>query len=181
MESHGIASRPLPGPQALVVYHSVYGNTRLLAETVAETLGSIATVRLLAAHGRLDIDVTATDLLVLGLPTQRHGVAERASMFLSRLEHRRPAGLRVAIFDTRYRMPRLVSGSAGHEAEHRLRRVGCEIVVPAQSFFIERLSSARGAPVGHRLERLEPSELARAAEWAADLAGSLRRGSRPAA
>lgn len=168
-------------PQAVVVYQSVYGNTRLLAETIAERLASVAAVRVLAAHGTLDIDAAATDLLVIGLPTQRHGVAERASMFLSRLERQHPTGLRIAIFDTRYRMPRLVSGSAGRDAERRLRRMGCTIAVATESFFVERLASVRGGATRHRLERLEDGELTRAVAWASDLAAALRRGSRSAA
>ena len=43
--------------------------------------------------------------------------------------------LQVAAFDTRIYKPRL-PGSAAHAAERRLRRLGCTVFAPAESFYV---------------------------------------------
>jgi uncharacterized protein (DUF2384 family) len=73
----------------------------------------------------------------------------------------------VAAFDTRYRMSQFLSGSAAVRIASRLKRAGAWLVVPPESFFIERDVSPKGEKRRHEMERLEPGEEERAAEWAA--------------
>src|SRR5690349_6508102 len=60
---------------ATVVYESVYGNTRAIAEAIAEGLGDAEVVPVHeAADHMLD-----TDLLVIGGPTHMHGLTTTRS------------------------------------------------------------------------------------------------------
>jgi hypothetical protein len=52
----------------------------------------------------------------------------------------------------------------------RLRRSGCRLVGPPQSFFVERDQAPHDEKRRHGLEHLEPGELERAAEWGRSLA-----------
>jgi hypothetical protein len=54
---------------AIVVYESVFGNTRAVAEAVAERLGSVPVMPAREAAKRRD----SVDLLVVGGPTHTHG------------------------------------------------------------------------------------------------------------
>ena len=67
-------------------------------------------------------------------------------------------GIPAACFDTRYRGPVLLMGSAAAGAAKVLARAGAEVVAPPESFFI-----ARRGPM--ELQQLEPGEIERAEQW----------------
>ena len=60
---------------AIVVYESVYGNTRAVAEAIAEGLGDALLTPVHEAPGQ----VGGYELLVVGGPTHMHGMATRSS------------------------------------------------------------------------------------------------------
>ncbi|GAA2744061.1 MULTISPECIES: flavodoxin family protein [Kitasatospora] len=68
--------------QALIVYESMYGNTREIAEAIAEGVHEAqpdASVRCLPV-AQADLDLTRTaDLLVVGGPTHMHGMSSGLS------------------------------------------------------------------------------------------------------
>ncbi len=73
----------------------------------------------------------------------------------------------MAAFDTRYRMSQFLCGSAAARIANRLKKVGARLVVPPESFFIGRDVPPKGEKRRHEMERLEPGEEERTAEWAA--------------
>jgi hypothetical protein len=75
----------------------------------------------------------------------------------------------VAAFDTRYRMSRFLTGSAAERISSRLKKAGAQLVVPPESFFMERDVPPPGEKRRHEMERLEPGEEERGSEWAAGL------------
>jgi hypothetical protein len=135
----------------LVVYETMYGRTRDIAQSVAigcEVGGAVRTVEvseLVEGDVRaLPDDVT---LLVVGGPTHAFGMsrpgtrrdARKYGTVVSRsgvrewLEHLSlPAGLPVASFGTKLDSP--LSGSAARAIGQRLRRAGGVLVVPAKDF-----------------------------------------------
>jgi hypothetical protein len=168
--------------EALVVYESIYGNTRAIAEAVAEGLGGVAVlpVHEAARHGG------PLDLLVLGGPTHAHGLASIRSRLVavdtaqadgrSHIDPDATAepGLRswlgdlspafthhAAAFDTRADKPRVLTGAASKSIARRLRRQGLD-VVSVESFLVE----GSGGP-------LAAGEIDRARAWGAALAESL--------
>lgn len=168
---------------ALVVYESVYGNTRAVAEAIADGLGSAEAIPVHEAAGRGQ----QVELLVVGGPTHVHGMstprsrdaAVQAAGKDGADHHLEPGattepGLRAwidelaerdggpaAAFDTRADKPAWLTGSAAHGIAKRLRRHGYS-VVDTESF---RVDSSEG-PV-------KAGELDRARAWGAELAKAL--------
>ncbi|EID52422.1 flavodoxin family protein [Saccharomonospora xinjiangensis] len=167
--------------RSLVVYESMFGNTRAVAEAVAEGLGDdVRIVEVGDAPTEVGADV---DLLVIGAPTHAFGLsrpstrddaAQRAhkagTRFLSRsdgvrewLERVRvtaPVGL--AVFDTKVDKPRL-PGSAAKKVAKQLRGAPVEPVAAPRHFL-----------VADALGPLIDGELDRAREWGSRLPGRVR-------
>ena len=148
--------------ESLVVYDSKFGNTKKLAEAIADGLRSVGSVRLLGLDKLPPEDVGTVDLLVIGGPTQVHGMTARIRQFVDLLEARPASDMVAATFDTRFRMPAALSGSAARLIARKLRQAGIRVFTRPQSFFV-----SRGVP------ELEQGEAERAAVWAKDLAVSL--------
>jgi hypothetical protein len=177
--------------RALIVYESMFGNTRTVAEAVAEGLRGSMPVEVLevgTAPRGLPADVT---LLVAGGPTHAHGLSSAKSRTdaAKRVDHvvsegigirewveglMRPAGPVVtAAFDTRIKGPELLWGSAAKGIAKRLEQQGFRLAVPPQSFAID-------GPSGPPADRVPASEIEHARAWGAKL-GSKVAGSAPVA
>ena len=167
--------------KALVIYESMFGNTRTIASAIAESLATHAEVTLLPvseAPARLDGDV---DLVVIGGPTHAFGMS-RPGTRRSAVEQgaqgveaedpglrewlggltRTSTGQAIATFDTRLVKPRWLPGSAGRSAERQLRRRGMRTVALPESFFVTGVAGP-----------LVDGEVDRAREWAATLTARL--------
>jgi hypothetical protein len=166
---------------ALVVYESIYGNTRAIAEAVAEGLGDVA---VLPVHEAATHEGTL-DLLVVGGPTHAHGLASvrsrQAAVETAQANghsHIDPdattePGLRswlgglspafthhAAAFDTRVNKPRVLTGAAYKGIARRLRHQGID-VLSVESFLVEGSEGPIAA-----------GEIDRARAWGARLAES---------
>lgn len=137
----------------VIVYDSKYGNTKAVAQTIGETMRSRAQVEVFSTSevGTIPPDV---DLLVVGGPTQAHGVEQTMKAFLETVHGENVQDVPVAVFDTRVKWPKLLSGSAADGIAKRLQRKGARLVDDPESFFV-------GDKEGPLLE----DELARASEW----------------
>ncbi len=166
--------------KAVVVYESLFGNTREIAELVARGLRDRAEVVLVSVAQVAAGQVENADLLVVGGPTHVHGMTSGLSRKGALDDARKkgipePAlegtGLRewldgidagtgrsAAAFDTRIGKPKLLTGSAAHKIAQRLRRHGYE-VVGEESFIVEDTAGP-----------LREGERDRAVEWARGLA-----------
>lgn len=148
--------------ESLVVYDSKFGNTKKIAEAVAEGLRSHGSVRLLGLDRLPPHDLGKVDLLFVGGPTQAHAISARVRRFLDALEIRPATGMVAATFDTRYRMPTAISGSAAKTIARKLRRAGVRIFAPPESFFVRQEGP-----------QLEQHETERARAWAKNVADRL--------
>jgi hypothetical protein len=155
---------------SLVVYESWFGNTRRIAEVIADALAEEGEVKVVSVDDPLP-SLLHVDLIVLGAPTHVHGLSRPASR-KDAIEKRGGdgevgigvrgwiealplcGGPGVAVFDTRAHKPELLVGSAAHGMAHRLQHRGYRLVVEPESFF-----------VGGTPGPLEEGELDRAAEW----------------
>jgi flavodoxin len=148
--------------ESLVVYDSQFGNTKTVAHAIADGLRSHGAVRIFGLDKLLPNDLGTVDLLLVGGPTQAHGISARMRQFLDVLETA-PGTCMVAVtFDTRLRMPALVSGSAAKAIARRLRRRGVRLFAAPESFFVTRQGP-----------ELEQGEIDRATAWARRLVNSL--------
>ena len=163
---------------AIVVYESIYGNTRAIAEAIADGLGGAPVV----SPDALPADAAQAELLVVGGPTHIHGMAtarsRRAAVegphatatataapaepalrdWLADLP--RADDARAAAFDTRLDKAEWVTGAASHGIAKRLRRHGYTVVDTA-SFLV----TGNEGP-------LKDGELERARLWGTELAAS---------
>lgn len=160
---------------AAVVYESAWGNTRQVAEAVAEGIRERLSVEVLDVGSAPPAHVLGVELLVVGGPTHALGMSrpstrddaeERGGRHLSTgirewLAGSEPLHAHAAAFDTHVRHPNL-PGHAGRKAAKVLRRLGADVVAAPESFWVE---GAEGP--------LLPGELDRARAWGAELAGLL--------
>ena len=162
--------------RALVVVESSFGNTRAVADAVAEGLGDAEVRSVETAPDEL----AGIDLLVVGGPTHAFGMSRDGTRveairqgapgetgrpgirdWLATLEP--PEGLAVATFDTRVAKARHLPGSAARAAARLLRRRRCVPVARPESFFVVDTSGP-----------LVDGELARARDWGVGVVRSAR-------
>jgi flavodoxin I len=154
----------------LVVFDTQYGNTEQVARAIAAALAPSSSVRLAKADQITKLEVEGIDLLIVGGPTQRQRMSAPLTAVLEATPRGALKGVKVAAFDTRYRMSAWLSGSAARRIARHLRKLGGRLVVPPESFFMERDVPPQGHKRRHELERLEPDEVERATRWAAEIA-----------
>jgi hypothetical protein len=164
---------------AIVVYESMYGNTRAIGEAIAEGMGGVPVLAVHEAAGR----ELAVDLLVVGGPTHMHGLATTRSRQLAvEAAHEDGGGhvepgataepglrawlrdlapstaRRAAAFDTRLDKSPWLTGVASRGIARRLRGRGIDALA-TESFLVE---DSEGP--------LEEGEFERARAWGAELA-----------
>jgi flavodoxin len=123
--------------KALVVYHTVYGNTEKVAKALAKGLedGGV-TVDCLRVDAVEFDKLSGYDLLVVGGPTQNRGASKQMQAFLERLKS--AAGLtgkKAFALDTKYKSR--FAGSAGEKIEEKMKSLGLTIVKPHASAFVK--------------------------------------------
>src|SRR5262245_39678719 len=177
----GVGHEPPAPARVLVVFESIFGNTRLVAEAVVAGLAAGTKVELVEvgeAPTAIDPEV---DLLVVGGPTHALGLSRPETRTqAAEGAGRRPAlpglGLRewlpalhagvrpprVAAFDTRIRH---LPGSAARAALRRLRHDGFPVATRPTSFYV---TGTEGP--------LAEGELERAERWGEQLAAMATRG-----
>ncbi len=143
---------------SLVMYDSGFGNTERIARAIADALREHGRVHVVACDYGSAPNLDGVDLLVIGGSTQRHGPSPVLESLLDALPEVAIRGRAVAVFDTRYHMHKLLSGSAANKIAKRLAQLGGVLVVPPESFFVVE-----------RARPLETGEIERAAQWAAHL------------
>jgi hypothetical protein len=148
------------GMRALVVYESMYGNTRLAAGSIADGLRETCEVTLVPVAGATAGLVAGADLLVAGAPTHLRGLSSAASRrqaaqtaarrgsrvrldpdasgpgmqdWLQQIGHR--DGL-AAVFDTRVNSFAVLTGRASRRIAKLLKRHGYRLVAAPQSFLV---------------------------------------------
>jgi flavodoxin len=144
--------------KSVVIYDSQYGNTRALAEVIAAELETAGPVQIENAHtGTVDLPSDLV-LLVVGGPTQAHGMTRPLRTQLDSLTSHRLEGVTAATFDTRARGPRFFTGAASQGIARRLERKGAKLALEPESFQVD----GKEGP-------LTKGELERARAWARDL------------
>ena len=151
--------------RALVVYESMYGNTRAVASNIADGLRSDYEVTVVpVAEATWDL-VADADLLVAGAPTHMHGMSTRSTRrmaaqgaakdggdlrldpdadgpgmrdWLRDLGHR--SGL-AAAFDTRLSGVPAFTGRAGRPIARLLRRRDRRLIAAPESFLVSSQST----------------------------------------
>lgn len=171
-------------PRALVIYESMYGNTRAVAEAITTGLETLTDARVRSVHDVRPDEVAACDLIVVGAPTHTWGLSRAATRQAAADTAQRsdgltmvpgwdaapamrdwladlaaPASTRAAAFDTRMHAPLFLSGSAARKIDRALKRSGLTVCARPKGFIVTRDNE------------LFPGELERARVWGRHLAG----------
>lgn len=171
--------------RALIVFESMFGNTKAVALAIAEGIRPAMEVDAVEVSDAPKVLPSDLDLLVVGGPTHAHGLtssrtrataAERAgTRLVSRGAGVRewleslapgPTALDAAAFDTRVKGPEILLGSAAKGVAKRLKALGYRVSPPA-SFLVS-------GPSDEPFDQLSAGELDRAREWGAALGAKVR-------
>jgi flavorubredoxin len=166
--------------RALVVYESTYGNTRHVAEAIAEGLGRSATVDVVPVTDTGTVDLAGVDLVVVGAPThvhdEPHGAGDAGTTVSDDLVLEpgvTVAGIRqwlttlrgvnasAATFDTRIEGVKVITEVASERLAEVLAESGFPAVTESMSFLVDNNA------------RLHPGEEERARSWGEALARNL--------
>ena len=169
--------------RTVIVYESMYGNTRVIADAIGRGLGpdnQTMVVPVAQAHPEL---LDGADLVVVGGPTHLHGLSRAATRRGAAQEASKPGsgltmdpgakgpGLRdwfatlgrvdaaAAAFDTRLDAPAMFTGRASKVIARLLRRHGCTIAAEPESFLVTNHNQLRAGEEDH------------ACAWGSQLAG----------
>jgi Flavodoxin domain len=178
--------------RALVVYESMYGNTHLIASSIADGLRETHEVTVVPVAGATTELVASADLLVAGAPTHMHGLPRAAtrrmaadaagktasdlwldpavlgpglSDWLDGLGHTEALA---AAFDTRFNGVPLFTGRASLSIGRLLKRHGYRLVAAPESFLVSQQNT------------LLDGEAARARRWGTALGAAAGNVSFPA-
>ena len=145
----------------LIVYGSQFGTTERLASTMALALGREHQVRVVHARDAAHVTGAGVDLLIVGAPTQLHGLRLLARPFLTGLADRGFRDVAAAAFDTRLAGGPDRTGAAADGIARRLEAAGCRLVRRPEGFLVSDLKGP-----------LAEGEDARAVDWALDVAAA---------
>jgi len=156
--------------KTLIVYFSKFGNTKRLAEAMAETMKSAGDVRVITMDQLGVPDLEGVELVVMGSPTHAFTVPESVRSALAALPLGILAGKSVAAFDTTVRPGPLRHFRAAPKLLRRLSQLGGKPVAQPQTFFV-RTSGTQGT--GARDLLLE-GQIAQAQDWAGRILRQLK-------
>jgi menaquinone-dependent protoporphyrinogen IX oxidase len=171
--------------RVVIVYESMFGNTRLIADAIAEGLapGNEVSVVPVAQAGREVLD--GADLVVAGGPTHIHGMSgARSRAGAAEMAHKdgsqltldpsaegpglrdwltglRPIHARGVAFDTRLAGAPMLTGRASKTIAKLLEQHRIALLAPAESFLVTKDN------------QLRPGEQDRAGQWGRELAALL--------
>ena len=168
--------------KAIVVYESMYGNTRHIAEAIADGLRWSIPTEVVLAHDAGALDLDEVELVVAGAPTHAWGLSRkrtREGAALDAIKHPdhllesmatrtgvrewldelgRHVALRGVGFDTRLDRSKLVTGSASRTIQRGLHRAGVSVIARPQSFVVSGMAGPLAA-----------GEIERAKQWGEEL------------
>ncbi len=171
--------------KTVIVYESIYGNTHEIADAIGKGVATVSDVTVVSVEQATTELLEGADLIVMGGPTQAHGMS-RASSREAAVDpphspkesivldgHAKGPGVRdlldsfghfdtySAAFDTRFRLPVFITGRASRGIQAKLSRHGCTAAAQPESFFVTRKV------------HLRDGEDARAEAWGCRLAASV--------
>ena len=123
---------------ALVVYHSQFGNTLQVAEAIAGVFQEAGGARTIRANQLTAADLQGVDLVVMGTPTHKMNLPEAVRPVFEALPKRSLRGVPIAAFDTSYRMSAFLARfTAAKRIDRKLRKLGGNRMVPPETFHVE--------------------------------------------
>lgn len=148
-----------------VVYESMFGNTRAIAEAIASGLVVSMDVKVLNAGDLLAADIVDLDLVVVGSPTHARGLPRLMTRYSAPSYIEKQGGhlvlearansatgvrewlsalgdlhIQCAAFDTRVKGSPLVTGRASRAISRLMESHGMSLITSAESFIVDKHS-----------------------------------------
>jgi flavodoxin len=141
----------------LVLYDSTFGNTKLIAETIAKNIGENVPTKLVSEFSANDLN--GVTCLIAGSPIIGWKPSENMAVFLASLKTGQLKGVKVTAFDTRVKF---FHGDAANKISKALEDAGGRLFASPQYFFVK---GSQGP--------LFADEIEKAVSWAKALKKSL--------
>lgn len=132
--------------KVLIVYDSVFGNTRIIAEAIAAGIEKCESEVLHVDNAEPAI-LTGTDLLIIGSPTIKYKPTPGITRFLEAIPDNSIDEMAVAVFDTRmpaetikkkiFHFMSEAGGFAANSIADILRKKGAVLILPPEGFVVE--------------------------------------------
>ena len=152
----------------LIIYDSVFGNTKLAALAMGSALGISEEAGVFQVGSVKMEQLSGLDLLLVGSPTRGFRPTEAVTKFLKAIPQGALKGVRAAAFDTR-----IAPGDIGSPILRLLVRAGGYAAKPIVGLLVKKGAQIIAPPEGFCVEKsegpLKQGELERAAEWAKGL------------
>jgi hypothetical protein len=175
--------------RAVVVYESMFGNTHVVAERIAEGMRDVMDTAAISVHEASADVIDGADLVVVGGPTHVHGLSSKRSRegaveiaakdddldldpdaygeglrdWFESLADDVGEGRLAAAFDTRIHATAVLTGQASKGIAKRLRAHGFHLPLDHESFFVDKSN------------HLEADEADRAGAWGHRVAEAAQR------
>lgn len=114
-----------------VIYDSNFGNTKIIADTIAQELGGTS----LSIDNVKSGDLVDIDLLIVGSPINAWRPTKKVSHFLNSLSVSSLSNVRSAAFDTRVKI--FISGNAAKKISKALSEKGATIIAEPKGFYVK--------------------------------------------
>jgi flavodoxin len=149
--------------KVLIIYDSLWGATKKIAQAMGEALGENAKVTKID-HANI-ADFADYDLIVVGSPTQAGKSSPQMQTFLNSIPQDALKSKKAVSFDTRLKMQFVkIFGFAAPRIEKTLREKAADIVAPSAGFYVT---------TGKKPVILE-GEIERATAWIISIAAENR-------
>jgi flavodoxin len=151
--------------RTLIAYFSQFGNTRRLAEAMAETMKPAGATRVISIDRLAASDFEGVDLVVMGTPTHAFSLPQAVRTVLEALPSGILAGKSVAAFDTTVKPWPLRHLRASPRLLSHLGRLGGKPAARPETFFVQTKNPQKTGQINLLLE----GELERARQWAGEI------------
>lgn len=144
----------------LIVYDSNFGNTRTIAETIAQECGDDS--KAIAVSDFSIKELEGRDMIVVGSPINGWRPTEKIGEFLESMATGQLKRMKAAAFDTRIHV--WYSGNAAKRMSKLLEKAGASIMVAPEPFYVKDKEGP-----------LAEGEIDHAKEWAHQLEKKYER------
>ena len=148
--------------KTLIVYFSKFGDTRKLAEAIAERMRQAGETRVIGIDQLAASDFDGVDLVIVGSPTHAFSVPEAVRTVLAELPLAILGGKSVAAFDTTVKLWPLRYLRASPKLLTHLTRLGGTSITRPHTFFVRTKNPQKSGEI----DLLLGGETERAREWA---------------
>jgi hypothetical protein len=175
----------------VIVYESMFGNTREIAEAIGEGCKDAALDSVVNVNDITPVILANADVVIVGAPTHAHSLSRPQTRAEAVKEAADPAqnltlepraaetGVRewlagrpdvpayFAAFDTRVDIARILSGAASTKIDHKLHALGSKRLVDSESFLVkdnhlEEPERERARTWGHQVAQAAEKKLSKA-------------------